>query len=279
MQHFIYDKMDHASPSARLRWVSDCLGSGSIAQLAIQLRSLHEVIRWDALLRPAAPGPQGPFVDDEDEPLPEKAINKRERDKLQYLVNFYGNTDREWWPVDKVPLWIIADYESEVRRNAKKLWWKTFDFHPGAALEVRFGLSPESTEWYQVYVVQTLNELPKDISQLEFDLKLFKPDVGMVLVHYMGGRSDEDEWIPKDSERLRVDKYSQRIEAQRAIWAQQQHRMLTQIADPTARKELAKKLKVERHQQVESVRMTREEKTAEREAAKERKAQVFDVCT
>ena len=273
LQHFIYDKVEHASPSARLRWVSDCINAGSIAQLAIHLRSLHEVIKWEALRRPTAPGPEGPFFDDENEPLPEKAIKKRERDQLQYLVHFYGNTEREWWPVDKMPLWMIAEYESEARRDAKKLWWKTFDFHPGAALEARFGLAADSQEWYQVYVVQTLEELPKDLNKLEFDPKLYKPDIGMVLVHYIGGRSDEDEWIPKDSERLRLDKYVQREEAQHLIWTQQQNRKLTQIADPNERKQMAKALKVERYRKEASVRMTREEKAAEREAAKASKAQ------
>ena len=273
MQHFIYDKLEHASPSARLRWVSDCINSGSIAQLAVLLRSLHEVIQWEKLKRPAPPGPEGPFVDEHNEPLPEKAIKKRERDTQQYLIQFHGDTEREWWPVKKVPLWVIADYECEARRDAKKLWWKTFDFHPGAALEVRFGLAAESQEWYQVYVLQTMEELPKDLSKLEFDPKLFKPDIGMVLVHYIGGRSDEDEWIPKDSERLRLDKYIQRKEAQHLIWTQQQNRLLTQIADPNERKQMAKALKVERNRKEASVSMTREEKAAEREAAKDRKAQ------
>lgn len=133
MQHFVYTG-DQASPSARLKWVNDCLGCGSIAQLAINLRSLHEVIRWDALKRPAAPGPQGPFVETSKalewcgEPLPEKAVNKRDRYGLQYLVQFYGGAEREWWQIEKVSeraLWMLAEYESEARRDAKKMWWKS----------------------------------------------------------------------------------------------------------------------------------------------------------
>jgi hypothetical protein len=103
MQHFVYTG-DHAAPSARLRWVDGCLNAGSIAELAIHLRALHEVIRWDGLKRPAAPGPNGPFVDEKDDPIPEKAINKRDRYGLQYLVQFYGSSEREWWQMDKVCL-------------------------------------------------------------------------------------------------------------------------------------------------------------------------------
>ena len=95
----------------------------------------------------------------------------------------------------------------------------------------------------------------------------------MVLVHYMGGRSDEDEWIARDSERLRLDKYTQRKEAQHALWAQHCQRTLEQIADPAQRKVRAKELKVERKRQESSTRMTRQEKAAERDKNKELKAQ------
>ena len=272
MQSFVYTG-EHASPAARLRWVAGCLDAGSTAQLAICLRSLHDIIRWDKLKRPAAPTEDGPFVDENDEPIPEKALNKRDRYGLQYLLQYYGSSERVWVQMDKVPLYIIADYESEVRRNEKKYWWKAFDFHPGAALEVRFGMAGDSSEWYQVFVLETLEELPKDISGLEFDPKLFKPDVGMVLVHYIGGREDEDEWIPKDSDRLRVDKYRQRQEAQYALWYQQHQRMLSQVSDPAQRKALSLELKADRKRKKEAAKISKQERLALREAEKERKAQ------
>ena len=78
---------------------------------------------------------------------------------------------------------MLAEYEAEVRRDAKKMWWKSFDFHPGAALECRFGLGGDSAEWYPVFVVETLDRLPKDTSRLEFDPKLFKPDIGLLVFH------------------------------------------------------------------------------------------------
>lgn len=86
------------------------------------------------------------------------------------------------WQLSEKALWMLAEYESEARREAKKMWWKSFDFHPGAALECRFSLETDSAEWYPVFVLDTLEELPKDTSKLEFDPRLFKPDIGAELV-------------------------------------------------------------------------------------------------
>lgn len=61
----------------------------------------------------------------------------------------------------------------------------------------------------EVYVVKAISQLDEQ-SRAEFDIKEWKEGVGMVLVHYIGGREDEDEWIPKDSLRLREDKMAER---------------------------------------------------------------------
>ena len=192
-----------AVPSARLVWIREILEAKTTAQLALQLRAFDEALRSDIFRKPATPADLSILSN-----VVERVVGSRisESGHVQYEVKMFGDDDRvEWMSQENTPIFCIREFEADCRRSAeaesKRLWWKEFDFHPGASVEVE-----SENQWYQGYVVDCFFEKPKSGHERAVGGLKWRDGVNIVRVHYIGGLDEEDEYMYIDDERLRLDK-------------------------------------------------------------------------
>jgi hypothetical protein len=258
-------------PTNRMRWIRGMLEAKTVSQVALQLRILDENVRWDAFTRPKV-GPEVPASS----MIPREAVAKRlaagKEGITEYGILMYGDDDTiHWMTEDKVPVYCIKDYEASVRKKEDASfaanWWRDFDFYPGVGLEVQF-----DGEWYQAFAVDSLDHLPPEPVP-GLDSSAFQEGVGMVKVHYIGGRDDEDEWIAKDSDKLREDKRSEERVLKDRMKAEADARKTAQIKDKEERMRARLDMYAERKRQREEEQRARREKAEEKEVERARREQ------
>jgi hypothetical protein len=221
-----------AVPSARLVWIREILDAKTTAQLALQLRVFDESLRADIFRKPVPPCDVSVHSN-----VVERVVGRREvgSGNVQYEVKMFGDdTKTEWLSQENTPIYCIREFEAEFRKNgeneAKKLWWKDFDFYPGVSVEVEF-----ENQWYQGYVVECFDEKVPYNEEHDFGDVEWEDGVGVVRVHYIGGLDEEDEFIRKDDERLREDRKAESRMLKDRIRRMHEDRKLCRIADKQQR--------------------------------------------
>jgi hypothetical protein len=232
-----------AVPSARLVWIREILDAKTTAQLALQLRVFDESLRADIFRKPVPPCDVSIHSN-----VVERVVGRREvgTGYLQYEVKMFGDDAKtEWMSQENTPIYCIREYEAEFRKSAeieaKKLWWKDFDFHPGVSVEVEF-----ENQWYQGYVVHCFDDKMSLNEEHDFGDVEWEDGVGVVRVHYIGGLDEEDEYIRKDDERLREDKKAESRMLKDRTRRMLEDRKLCKIADKQQRMQARLELYQER---------------------------------
>ena len=186
----------------------------------------------------------------------------------------FGDNRVEWMSLENTPIYCIREFEAESRRaaeaEAKTLWWKDFDFHPGAAIEVE-----SENQWYQGYIVESYDKYSPPEAPRRCGGLVLRDGVGIVRVHYVGGFDDEDEYIYTDDERLRIDKKAEtRLLRERARLLKEASK-ISQISDKQQRMQLRFELYQERLRLRDEDNFSRNPRDPDKVREKEKREQVM----
>jgi hypothetical protein len=259
-----------AVPSARLVWIREILDAKTTAQLTLQLRVFDEALRADIFRKPAIPS--DPTIHSN---VVERVVGSRDIGSgyMQYEVKMFGDDKVEWMSQENTPIYCIREFEAESRRaadaEAKSLWWKEFDFHPGAAVEVE-----SENQWYQGYIVESIDQKSQSDKARNVGGLKWREGVGIVRVHYIGGFDDEDEFMYTDDERLRLDKKAEsRLLRERARILKEASK-INKIADKHQRMQLRLELYQERLRLRDEDHFSRYPRDPDKAREKEKREQV-----